>query len=167
MCIQYWTHYQLYLVWPSLMSFKNPQLTRSLTTYKLIIELSLICRSIQFITISIVLQLFEIIVLRNLLSTCTKISCIMLLHICKTVGLYSCMIPTLAKITSCNLVCLQSYILSFNLFTYSVDVRGERAQWLSLVFLDGVGRIEVGDLIVRVNSNQNVGSVRLQEEMNK
>lgn len=167
MCIQYWTHYQLYLVWASLMSFKNPQLTRSLTTYKLIIELSLICRSIQFITISIVLQLFEIIVLRNLLSTCTKISCIMLLHICKTVGLYSCMIPTLAKITSCNLVCLQSYILSFNLFTYSVDVRGERAQWLSLVFLDGVGRIEVGDLIVRVNSNQNVGSVRLQEEMNK
>lgn len=167
MCIQYWTHYQLYLVWASLMSFKNPQLTRSLTTYKLIIELSLICRSIQFITISIVLQLFEIIVLRNLLSTCTKISCIMLLRICKTVGLYSCMIPTLAKITSCNLVCLQSYIFSFNLFTYSVDVRGERAQWLPLVFLDGVGRIEVGDLIVRVNSNQNVGSVRLQEEMNK
>lgn len=162
MCIQYWTHYQLYLVWASLMSFKNPQLTRSLTTYKLIIELSLICRSIQFITISIVLQLFEIIVLRNLLSTCTKISCIMLLRICKTVGLHSCMIPTLAKITSCNLVCLQSYIFSFNLFTYSVDVRGERAQWLPLVFLDGVGRIEVGDLIVRVNSNQNVGSVRLE-----
>lgn len=167
MCIQYWTHYQLYLVWASLMSFKNPQLTRSLTTYKLIIELSLICRSIQFITISIVLQLFEIIVLRNLLSTCTKISCIMLLRICKTVGLYSCMIPTLAKITSCNLVCLQSYIFSFNLFTYSIDVRRERAKWFPLVFLDGVGRIEVGDLIVRVNSNQNVGSVRLQEEMNK
>lgn len=51
--------------------------------------------------------------------------------------------------------------------TYGVHVRWERPQRSTLVLLNGVGRVELRDVIVWVHRYQNVGYVRLgQREEN-
>lgn len=46
--------------------------------------------------------------------------------------------------------------------TYRVDVRGEGPKRLPPVLLDRVGAVQVGDVIVRVHGDQDVGYIRLQ-----
>ena len=47
--------------------------------------------------------------------------------------------------------------------TNGEDVRRQRAQRLSLVLFDGVGRVQLPHVLVRVDRQQDVGHVRLPE----
>ena len=48
--------------------------------------------------------------------------------------------------------------------TDGVDVRWQRAQRPAVILLDGLRRVKLWDVIVRVHSDQDVGYKRLEEE---
>lgn len=51
--------------------------------------------------------------------------------------------------------------------TDGVDVRWQRSQRPALVLLDGLRRVKLWDVIVRIHGNQDVGYKRLGEEEEK
>lgn len=52
----------------------------------------------------------------------------------------------------------------FPTLTDGVDVRRQRAQRAAAVLLDALWRVKLGDVIIGVDSNQDVGDKRLQEK---
>lgn len=54
-------------------------------------------------------------------------------------------------------------IFKVRALTYSIDVRWKSSQRLPPVQLDGVGAVQIGDVIVRIHSYQDVGHIRLEE----
>lgn len=51
--------------------------------------------------------------------------------------------------------------------TYSVDVGWQSAQWLSVVWLDGLRAVQFRYIVVRVNSYQDISHISLQENEEK